>query len=180
MISYLNIGDMTDNEEEMFPEVDENGNIVGCMTREMAHGGSKRLHPVVHLHVFNTDGSLYLQKRPAWKDIQPGKWDTAVGGHVSLGEDIEAALLREAEEELGLSAFSHIRLGHYVFESNRERELVYVYKTVYNKEITPDAEELDGGRFWTLDEIRENIGKEVFTPNFESEIMRKELQLLIV
>ena len=72
-----------------------------------------------------------------------------------------------------------MRLGSYVFESSRERELVYVYKTVYDKEITPDAEELDGGRFWTLDEIRENIGKDVFTPNFEREIMREELHLFI-
>lgn len=170
---------MKDNNEEMFPEVDENGNIIGGITRETAHGGSKRLHPVVHLHVFNRDGALYLQKRPEWKDIQPGKWDTAVGGHIALGENVEAALLREAKEELGISRFSHVRLGSYVFESSRERELVYVYKTVYDKEITPDAEELDGGRFWTLDEIRENIGKDVFTPNFESEIMREELHLFI-
>ncbi|WP_288318099.1 NUDIX hydrolase [Xylanibacter caecicola] len=170
---------MKDNNEEMFPEVDENGNIIGGITRETAHGGSKRLHPVVHLHVFNRDGALYLQKRPEWKDIQPGKWDTAVGGHIALGENVDTALLREAKEELGISRFSHVRLGSYVFESSRERELVYVYKTVYDKEITPDAEELDGGRFWTLDEIRENIGKDVFTPNFESEIMRKELHLFI-
>lgn len=38
------------------------------------------LHPVVHLHLFNSRGELYLQKRPEWKDIQPGRWDTAVGG----------------------------------------------------------------------------------------------------
>ena len=170
---------MKDNNEEMFPEVDENGNIIGGMTRETAHGGSKRLHPVVHLHVFNRDGALYLQKRPEWKDIQPGKWDTAVGAHIALGESVDTALLREAKEELGISRFSHVRLGSYVFESSRERELVYVYKTVYDKEITPDAEELDGGRFWTLDEIRENIGKDVFTPNFEREIMREELHLFI-
>ena len=42
------------------------------------------LHPVVHLHLFNSRGELYLQKRPEWKDIQPGRWDTAVGGHVAV------------------------------------------------------------------------------------------------
>lgn len=163
---------MRDNDEEMFPEVDEGGNIIGAIARGTAHGGSKRLHPVVHLHVFSTDGSLYLQKRPAWKDIQPGKWDTAVGGHVALGENVEAALQREASEELGISGFSPVMLGSYVFESDRERELVYVYKTVYGGEIMPDAGELDGGRFWTPQEIMENIGKGVFTPNFEGEIER--------
>ena len=45
---------------------------VGSATRGECHDGSKRLHPVVHLHVFNTQGQLYLQRRPQWKDIQPG------------------------------------------------------------------------------------------------------------
>ena len=70
-----------DNSEEMFPVVDEDGNILSAATRGECHSGSKLLHPVVHLHVFNSRGELYLQKRPEWKDIQPGKWDTAVGGN---------------------------------------------------------------------------------------------------
>ena len=78
-----------DNNEEMFPIVDEEGNITGAATRGECHSGSKLLHPVVHLHVFSSKGDLYLQKRPEWKDIQPGKWDTAVGGHVDLGESVE-------------------------------------------------------------------------------------------
>ena len=64
---------MKDNSEEMFPLVDEEGNITGAATRGECHNGSKLLHPVVHLHVFNSQGELYLQKRPDWKDIQPGK-----------------------------------------------------------------------------------------------------------
>ena len=84
-----------DNEEEQFPIVDEQGNILGAISRGHAHDGCKILHPVVHLHVFNSRGELYLQHRPAWKDIQPDKWDTACGGHVDLGESIEIALRRE-------------------------------------------------------------------------------------
>ena len=68
-----------DNLEEVFPIVDEEGNVVGKASRKECHDGSKLLHPVVHLHVFDKDGRLYLQRRPDWKDIQPGKWDTAVG-----------------------------------------------------------------------------------------------------
>ena len=66
----------------MFPVVDEEGNIIAAATRGKCHNGSKLLHPVIHLHVFNSKGELYLQKRPDWKDIQPGKWDTSVGGHI--------------------------------------------------------------------------------------------------
>lgn len=159
---------MTDNSEEMFPIVDEEGNITGAATRGECHNGSKLLHPVVHLHVFNSKGELYLQKRPEWKDIQPGKWDTSVGGHVDLGESVEMALKREAGEELGISDFISQLLTHYVFDSDREKELVFSHKTVFDGPISP-SEELAGGRFWPLDEIRQNLGKNVFTPNFERE-----------
>ena len=161
----------TDNQQEMFPIVDESGNIISAATRGECHNGSKLLHPVVHLHLFNSQGELYLQKRPDWKDIQPGKWDTAVGGHVDYGEDIPSALQREVREELGIEDFVPEFLLRYIFESERDRELVHVYRTIYDGDICPTAE-LDGGRFWTIDEIREAIGKEVLTPNFESEIKR--------
>ena len=158
-----------DNNQEMFPLVDEQGNIIGAATRGECHNGSKLLHPVIHLHVFNSKGELYLQKRPEWKDIQPGKWDTSVGGHVDLGESVEMALKREVREELGITDFVLETVLHYVFESAREKELVFVHKTVYYGEIYP-SDELDGGRFWSIDEIKKSIGKEVFTPNFEEEI----------
>ena len=163
---------MKDNQEERFPIVDEDGHVVGVATRGECHSGSKLLHPVVHLHVFNSRGDVYLQKRPEWKDIQPGKWDTSVGGHIDYGETPEQALIRDVREELGITDFTPERVGKYVFESRRERELVYVHRTIYDGPIKPSTEELDGGRFWTLDEIRQSLGQNLLTPNFESEFSR--------
>ena len=163
---------MKDNLEERFPIVDETGDVIGSATRGECHNGSKLLHPVVHLHVFNSKGEVYLQKRPEWKDIQPGKWDTSVGGHLDAGETPEQALVREVREELGITDFQPERKGMYVFESRRERELVYVNSTIYDGPIEPSAEELDGGRFWSIDEIREAMGQNLLTPNFESEFKR--------
>ena len=135
----------SDNGAELFPVVDEAGNVMGAATRAQCHGGGMLLHPVVHLHLFNSRGELYLQRRPVWKDIQPGRWDTAVGGHVDYGETVDDALRREVREE------------------------IYVHRTVYDGEVVP-SDELDGGRFWSRDEIFENLGKGVFTPNFEGEV----------
>ena len=159
--------------DEWFPVVDATGLVLGKATRRECHNGSKKLHPVIHLHVFNEAGDLYLQKRSETKDIQPGKWDTAVGGHVDYGEAVEAALLREAREELGITGFIPEFITRYVFESEIEKELVHTYKTVYNGVFTPDAGELDEGRFWSLAEIKANLGKGIFTPNFEGGLDRE-------
>ena len=161
-----------DNQQEIFSLVDESGRVIGSATRGECHSGTKLLHPVVHLHVFNSNGDVYLQKRPEWKDIQPGKWDTAVGGHIDYGETPEDALLREVREELGITDFKPQLIDKYVFESQRERELVYVHRTIYDGEIRPSAKELAGGRFWTMQQIRDAIGKNILTPNFESEFAR--------
>lgn len=160
-----------DNSQEMFPVVDEEGNILSAATRGECHSGSMLLHPVVHLHVFNSEGQLYLQKRPDWKDIQPGKWDTAVGGHVDLGESIHEALRREVREELGITDFEPQQLPYYVFQSDRERELVFPFRTTYDGDVKPSAE-TDGGKFWSISEIEASLGKGVFTPNFESEYQK--------
>ena len=163
---------MKDNQQEIFPIVDEQGTVVGKATRGECHSGTRLLHPVVHLHVFNLAGDVYLQKRPEWKDIQPGKWDTAVGGHLDYGETPEKALLREVREELGITDFMPEFISKYVFESQRERELVFVSHTTYSGEIQPSKDELDGGRFWTMQEIRDAIGQGILTPNFEHEFRR--------
>ena len=75
-------------------------------------------------------------------------------------------------EELGITDFQAEFVDKYVFESKRERELVYVSRTIYDGEIRPSAEELDGGRFWTIQEIYEAMGKDILTPNFEYEYKR--------
>jgi isopentenyldiphosphate isomerase len=156
--------------EEWFPVVDEDGNTIGKAPRSVCHDGkSMLLHPVVHLHLFNNRGELYLQKRSKTKDIQPGKWDTSVGGHVAIDETHPEALAREAFEELGLKEFVSRFLGKYAWESSREKELVYSYSTVSDALPVINKDEIEEGRFWSLNEIRDCIGKDILTPNFEFE-----------
>ncbi len=154
---------------EYFPIVTENGEVTGKATRQECHSGSFLLHPVVHLHVFNSAGELYLQKRAMTKDIQPGMWDTSVGGHVDYGETYEVALQREVREELGITDFEPVFIKRYKFLSDKETELVHSFYTTYDGIITPDPGEISEGRFWTLNEIKSQLGKGAFTANFEME-----------
>lgn len=162
---------------EWFPLVNEEGETIGKASREECHSGSKLLHPVIHLHIFNDSGELFLQKRSMAKDIQPGKWDTSVGGHIDYGETVDMALRREAREELGITDFEPVFITRYVFESEVERELVNTFRTTYSGKITPDESELEGGRFWSMEEIKAGLGKKLFTPNFETEFSRLFLVL---
>ena len=163
---------MSNIKEEWFPLIDETGLVVGKALRSECHSGSMLLHPVVHLHIFDKRGRLYLQRRSMSKEIQPGKWDTAVGGHVDYGETIEEALCREVREELGITGFEPIHNFTYLFQSSVEREMVYSYRTIYEGDIVIDPEEIDEGRYWDIDEVMAHMGKGVFTPNFEDEFQR--------
>lgn len=154
---------------EWFPVVEPSGLVVGRSAREYCHGGAKPLHPVIHIHIIDRYSRVYLQKRAMHKEIQPGKWDTAVGGHVSYGESLMEAVYREASEELGFSEFNPLHITTYEFESAVERELVSVFAVVGSYELHPDRDEVDEGRWWEMADIEASMGKGVFTPNFESE-----------
>lgn len=155
--------------EEWLPIVDEKGKIIGKAPRSQCHKGEKLLHPVVHLHVFNKSKAIFLQKRPMDKLVQPGKWDTAVGGHISFGENLEESLRREAWEEIGLKEFSAKLFQTYKWESEIEAELIYLFVSYDYKGINIHSDEVEEGRFWTKNQIDKNLGKGVFTPNFELE-----------
>lgn len=169
---------MAEPDGEMVPVVDVSGLVVGRAARAYCHGGSRLLHPVVHLHVIDREARLFLQKRSEKKDLLPLRWDTSVGGHVDYGEYIAEALLREAYEELRLTRFNPIYIGTYPYRSHTESELVNIFATVGSFELRPDPEEISEGRWWTFDEIDQAMGKDILTPNFEMEFIRIRSKLL--
>lgn len=157
--------------EEMLPVIEPSGLVIGQAARSWCHSGAKPLHPVVHLHLIDRNGRIYLQKRADTKDLLPGYWDTAVGGHVAYGETVLEALYRETAEELGLTAFNPLFLEAYRWETERDNEFVCVFAAVGHPVLAPDPAEVSEGRWWTPEEILA-AGKGVLTPNFSSEYRR--------
>ncbi|MEW6517274.1 MAG: NUDIX domain-containing protein [candidate division FCPU426 bacterium] len=157
---------------EWFEVVDAEGRVLKLARREECHADPSLMHRVAHVLVFDPEGRLYLQLRSRTKDIQPGKWDTSVGGHLQPGETELAGAQRELQEELGVQGAALELLYHYIMRSPVETELVATFKTVWQGEIRPDPLEIEDGRFWEPAEIQANLGRGIFTPNFEDEYSR--------
>jgi isopentenyldiphosphate isomerase len=160
--------------DELFPVVDEQGHVIGSALRGQVHGNPKLLHPVVHCLVTNSRGELLLQRRSLDKDIQPGRWDTSVGGHVVFGESIEHALRREMKEEVGLELEEDqlTFLYRYVHTNPVESELVYTFRYASEGPFVRQVEEIDELRFFGREELERAVGTGMLTPNFEDELVR--------
>lgn len=157
---------------EMFDVYDESGLWRGVFPRSECHGNPALIHRSVHVVVFDSSGKrILLQKRSRLKDIQPGKWDTAVGGHVDAGETVENAARRELSEELGVAGELQ-----FLFESrirnDIESENVTVYKLIHDGPFKFAADEIDEIRFFELSEFAEPAAceREDFTPNLQKEL----------
>ncbi len=157
--------------DEVFDVVDETDAVVGRATRSEVHGNPSLIHRVAHVLVCRLDGALFLQLRSPDKDVQPGKWDTSVGGHVDAGESYEEAARREMAEELGILAAPIKMIYRYLHRNELESEMVTTFRTVWNGPVRIDPVEITAGRYWTLDEI-DAEDPSVFTPNFLEELAR--------
>lgn len=156
---------------EIVPVVDPNGVVIARASREFCHSAAAPapLHPVVHLQIVDRYSRFFLQHRSLAKETFPGRWDTAVGGHVTYGELYQEALIREAGEELGFYDFNPQYLDNYIYESDSDREMIGLYVAVGSFDLHPDNYEVSEGRYWSQEEIDANLGKDIFTPEFENE-----------
>lgn len=160
---------MSTNDEEYFEIVDDSDQVVGLASRRRCHGDPTLIHRVAHVLVFNHRGELLLQKRSASKDVQPGKWDTSVGGHLDPGEDYLTAAVRELHEELGLANLPLTFLYTSRIRNAYEAENVATYLTYHDGPFSFAAAEIDEVRFWSPALIESTLGHGIFTPNFEEE-----------
>jgi len=160
------------NPDELFDIVTEDDVVIGQAPRRACHGDPSLIHRAVHVLVVNTAGDLLLQKRAMHKDIQPGRWDTSVGGHLNPGEPYLAAARREMAEELGVSGLPLTGLYRSKMRNAIESENVMTYLARCEGPFQAEPREIDELRFWSATEIEAALGSGVFTPNFEEEWAR--------
>lgn len=157
---------------EFFEIVDANDQVIGKALRSECHGNPQLIHRVAHVLVFDRQGRLLLQKRSMSKDVQPGKWDTSVGGHLDPGESYEEAAKREMFEELGISGIPLTFLHAYQMRSDFESENVATFTACHDGPFPFSVVEIEKVRFWTPQEIELSLQSGLLTPNFEDEWAR--------
>lgn len=163
-------------QEEYLDILDEAGRVMGQELRSRCHGDPTLRHRAVHVFVRSSKGQIFLQKRGQSKTIQPGKWDTSVGGHLQVGESYEQAAVRELREELGVNIrdaggpTSLRKLHDYIWRSPVETEHVRTFEIVWDGPFQTQQDEIDEGRFWSRMEICASLGRGLLTPNLEEEI----------
>ncbi len=88
--------------DEILDVVDEDDQVVGRARRGDVYARGLR-HRCVFVWARDGEGRVFVHRRTDTKQVFPGLYDMFVGGVVGAGESYDAAALREAEEELGVS-----------------------------------------------------------------------------
>lgn len=155
----------------MLDIINEDGDIIGIAPRSCCHGNPALKHRTAHVVVLASDGRVLLQKRSLNKDIQPDKWDSAVGGHLHHGEDFLGAAKREMLEEIGVASDTTLTaLFDMTIRNAIETECARVFAITDDGPFHYPADEIDELRFWSWPEIRAALGNGSFTPNLEKEL----------
>ena len=139
--------------DEIFDVVDSDDIVIGKASRPQVHN-NKLMHRSVHILVFNSIGSFFLQKRSWDKDESPGLWDSSAAGHVESGEDYISCAKRELNEELSLSGVQLDEVLSIPSQSTTFWEHVRVYKCVTDSNICINKNEISEGKYMKLSEVR--------------------------
>ena len=94
--------DIVSNEDDALILVDADDVEIGTLDKAACHDADGVLHRAFSLFVFNASGDTLLQRRHADKRLWPGYWSNGCCSHPRPGEALTAAVVRRAEEELGL------------------------------------------------------------------------------
>jgi 8-oxo-dGTP pyrophosphatase MutT (NUDIX family) len=150
--------------QEMVVIVDEQNAIISNVPRAVMRKEAL-IHRATYILVFSSDGRLFVQDRTMTKDIFPGYHDLAAGGVVIAGEDYEESARRELEEELGISGVPLAFLFDFYGEYAGQKVWGRAFSCTSDGPFILQSEELTGGAFYEVDEVKELIGKESCTPD---------------
>lgn len=126
----------------------EDGTPVGTQDKATVHTGATPLHFAFSTHVFNDAGEILVTRRALSKRAWPGVWTNSFCGHPGPGEDLEDAVVRRAEQELGMTvraitpALPDFRYRAVDASGIVENEICPVFTAVLDGGIAPSPSEV--------------------------------------
>jgi len=150
------------SDQEMLDIVDEDDRVLSTASRRKVLD-EYHIHRAVMFFVFDRDGNVFVNKRSMQKELYPGYWSIAFGGHVLAGESYDAAAIREVQEETGLLD-RPVRIGAFKKRTADERENVVVYRVTASFDLDLYPEEIEQGQFVTLADLNQYLGRFDFLP----------------
>ncbi|WP_299324752.1 isopentenyl-diphosphate Delta-isomerase [uncultured Maribacter sp.] len=146
--------------EEQVILVNENNEQIGTMAKMEAHEKAV-LHRAFSVFITNDRGEIMLQQRAASKYHSPLLWTNTCCSHQRVGETNIEAGKRRLQEEMGFQAelkelFSFIYKAP--FDNGlTEHELDHVMIGTYDSEPNINAEEVEGWKWMSPEDIKEDI-----------------------
>ncbi|MGO9146650.1 MAG: NUDIX hydrolase YfcD [Desulfomonilia bacterium] len=150
--------------QELVMIVDEHNVAIGSAPRALMRKEGL-IHRATYTLVFNSYGQLFVQDSTMTKDIFPGYHDLCAGGVVLANEEYEESARRELEEELGIKGVPLKFLFDFYGEYAGQKVWGRVFSCVSDGPFILQSEELTGGAFHEIDEVKELISKEPCTPD---------------
>jgi isopentenyl-diphosphate delta-isomerase len=166
------------SEEEPLIRVDSADRPIGTLDKSACHDGAGLLHRAFSIFVFNRRGQLLLQQRHPDKRLWPSYWSNSCCSHPRAGEDMDTAVARRLQQELGLVAEARFL---YKFEYRAEfgdvgteHELCWVYVGTTDAKPVINTTEIADWRWIAPDDLDRELARspERFTPWFKLEWQR--------
>lgn len=143
--------------------LDEAGVAIGRADKASVHGPDTPLHLAFSCYVFDDDDRLLLTQRALHKRTWPGVWTNSVCGHPGPGEDLAAAVLRRAGEELGLDladlrlVLPRFRYRAVMEDGTVENEMCPVYVARASGTVALDPDEVADSMWSAWDDVRREV-----------------------
>ncbi len=156
-------------DEEWLSVVDEHGNVTGKVAKSVTKELKNRfMHPVVRVALIHK-GKLYLKKRSASHFLNQGMLDYPFEKYLIFRHDVDEAVHNVLKREIGDDILPYRFLLKYVFENDATKRLIFLYVSQVDDEDEFARLRLKDGKLWTVAQIDDNLGMNVFSENFELE-----------
>ena len=151
--------------DELLDIVDEQDRVVGQARRSAAYAERLR-HRCVFIFVRDARGRIFVHRRASGKLVFPSRYDMFVGGVVGAGESYDAAALREAEEELGVTGLpAPTPRAKFLYESPEHTWWSAIYEVRCLLPVRPQPDEIDWYAFITDDELERRLTEWPWVPD---------------